>query len=131
MAATVIALVLETSSETPTRAAEDAATTSPPNVPSGLAPGPLPGLCGHGLAVPERRRRVLCSLRDDITKDGVGFFDSFVSTKPGGMGMGLSISRTIIEAHGGQLWVEPNREGGAVFRFTLPAAPPPDRIAAC
>jgi two-component system sensor kinase FixL len=57
-------------------------------------------------------------------------FDSFVSTKPGGMGMGLSISRTIIEAHGGRLWAEPNREGGAVFRFTLPAAPPPDRIVA-
>jgi hypothetical protein len=35
-------------------------------------PRPLPNLCGHGLAVPERRRRVLCSLRDDIAKDGVG-----------------------------------------------------------
>ena len=54
-------------------------------------------------------------------------FDSFVSTKPAGMGMGLSISRTIIRAHGGSLWAEPGSAGGAVFRFTLPAAPPPDR----
>jgi two-component system, LuxR family, sensor kinase FixL len=58
-------------------------------------------------------------------------FDSFVSTKPVGMGMGLSISRTIIEAHGGRLWAEPNPQGGAIFRFTLPAAPPLDTIAVC
>ncbi|MCB4822019.1 PAS domain S-box protein [Roseicella aerolata] len=51
-------------------------------------------------------------------------FEPFVSTKPDGMGVGLSISRTIIEAHGGRLWVEANPGGGAVFRFTLPAAPP-------
>ena len=51
-------------------------------------------------------------------------FEAFVSTKPGGMGMGLSISRTIVEAHGGRLWAEPNPGGGSVFRFTLPAAPP-------
>jgi PAS domain S-box-containing protein len=50
-------------------------------------------------------------------------FESFVSTKPGGMGMGLSICRTIVEAHGGRLWAEPNPDGGTVFRFTLPAAP--------
>jgi two-component system sensor kinase FixL len=57
-------------------------------------------------------------------------FDSFVSTKAGGMGMGLSISRTIIEAHGGVLWAEPGPKGGAVFRFTLPAAPQSDTIVA-
>jgi two-component system sensor kinase FixL len=50
-------------------------------------------------------------------------FESFVSTKPGGMGMGLSICRRIVEAHGGRLWAEPNPDGGTVFRFTLPAAP--------
>jgi two-component system sensor kinase FixL len=50
-------------------------------------------------------------------------FDSFVSTKPGGMGMGLSICRSIVEAHGGRIWTEPNPGGGTLFRFTLPAAP--------
>jgi two-component system sensor kinase FixL len=49
-------------------------------------------------------------------------FEPFVTTKPGGMGVGLSISRTIIEAHGGRLWAEPNPGGGTVFRFTLPTA---------
>ena len=46
-------------------------------------------------------------------------FQPFVSTKRQGMGVGLSISRTIIEAHGGQIWAEANPEGGTVFRFTL------------
>jgi two-component system sensor kinase FixL len=48
-------------------------------------------------------------------------FQPFVTTKRHGMGVGLSISRTIIEAHGGELRVEPNPGGGARFRFTLPA----------
>lgn len=47
-------------------------------------------------------------------------FGSFYTTKPNGMGMGLSISRSIIEAHGGRLWAMPNKPHGAVFRFTLP-----------
>jgi two-component system sensor kinase FixL len=47
-------------------------------------------------------------------------FQPFVTTKRTGMGVGLSISRTIIEAHGGRIWVAPNEGGGAVFRFTLP-----------
>lgn len=46
-------------------------------------------------------------------------FQPFVTTKPQGMGVGLSISRTIIEAHGGQIWTEPNPGGGAIFKFTL------------
>jgi PAS domain S-box-containing protein len=51
-------------------------------------------------------------------------FEPFVSTKRSGMGMGLSICRSIIESHGGLLEFEPNPEGGAVFHFTLRAALP-------
>jgi len=47
-------------------------------------------------------------------------FEAFYSTKSGGMGMGLSICRSIIDAHGGRLWAEANEPGGAVFQFTLP-----------
>jgi two-component system, LuxR family, sensor kinase FixL len=47
-------------------------------------------------------------------------FQPFVTTKPHGMGVGLSISRTIVEAHGGRIWTEPNPGGGTIFRFTLP-----------
>jgi two-component system sensor kinase FixL len=46
-------------------------------------------------------------------------FQPFVTSKPAGMGVGLSISRRIIEAHGGELWTEPNPGGGTLFRFTL------------
>lgn len=52
---------------------------------------------------------------------GQQLFTPFVTTKRHGMGVGLSISRTIIEAHGGRIWAEPNPGGGAVFRFTLRA----------
>jgi len=46
-------------------------------------------------------------------------FTPFITTKRQGMGVGLSISRTIVEAHGGRIWVEPNPGGGTIFHFTL------------
>ena len=48
-------------------------------------------------------------------------FDQLFTTKQHGLGIGLALSRAIIEAHGGQLWTGPHTAGGAVFRFTLPA----------
>jgi signal transduction histidine kinase len=47
-------------------------------------------------------------------------FQAFFTTKPQGTGMGLSISRRIIESHGGRLWASPNTGRGAIFQFTLP-----------
>ena len=63
-----------------------------------------------------------------VSDNGIGLdaevsaraFDAFFTTKAGGLGMGLAISRSIIEAHRGQLWVESNPDGGATFEFTLP-----------
>jgi C4-dicarboxylate-specific signal transduction histidine kinase len=49
-------------------------------------------------------------------------FDPFYTTKEYGMGLGLSIARSIIESHGGRIWAEKNTDGGAAFRFTLPNA---------
>jgi two-component system sensor kinase FixL len=85
------------------------------------------------------QRRLVASTRpagDDmievaVADTGTGFadgvesnlFQTFFTTKETGMGVGLSISRSIVEAHGGKMWAEQNPSGGATFRFTLPAAP--------
>ena len=47
-------------------------------------------------------------------------FDAFYTTKPQGLGMGLAISHSIIEAHGGRLWAKANAPRGAIFQFALP-----------
>jgi len=68
--------------------------------------------------------QVLVSVRDS----GIGLdpnladrlFEAFFTTKTDGMGMGLSISRSIIEAHGGRLWATPNVGSGATFQFAIP-----------
>jgi len=69
---------------------------------------------------------VLVAVRDSgvgLTADGMaGVFEAFYSTKPEGMGMGLWICRSIIEAHGGQLTAQQNDGVGATFQFLLPAA---------
>lgn len=69
------------------------------------------------------------TVRIDVADTGPGIapeianhlFQPFITTKRQGMGVGLSISRTIIESHGGRLWAEPNAGGGTVFRLTLKA----------
>ena len=88
--------------------------------------------------LPKERRRITLATR--VEPDGSGtfsvedlgdgvprearerLFDPFVTTKPGGLGLGLSICRSVVEAHGGAIRHRPNGEGGAVFAFTLPGA---------
>ena len=71
-------------------------------------------------------REVLVSVADSgpgiDPQQTAQLFAPFFTTKPEGIGMGLSISRTIIEAHGGRLWAVANQPRGAVFHFALPAA---------
>ena len=69
-------------------------------------------------------RRACVTVRDSgpgLAWDKVDrLFEAFYTTKPDGIGMGLAISRSIIEAHGGRLWATPNVPKGAVLQFTLP-----------
>jgi two-component system, LuxR family, sensor kinase FixL len=66
-----------------------------------------------------------------VCDSGVGFnpqsidriFDAFVTTKTGGIGMGLAICRSIVEAHGGRIWASSNSPHGAIFQFTIPTKP--------
>jgi signal transduction histidine kinase len=68
---------------------------------------------------------VQVSIRDSgpglTLKTAEHLFNAFYTTKPGGMGMGLSICRSIIEAHRGRVWATANVPQGAVFQFTLPS----------
>src|SRR5258705_6791577 len=88
--------------------------------------------------VGEKERELLISSRNEpdgvsveVRDSGPGFasadldrvFEAFYTTKPSGLGLGLSICRSIIEAHNGQLWASPNVPRGAIFRFIAPAHP--------
>jgi C4-dicarboxylate-specific signal transduction histidine kinase len=69
------------------------------------------------------------SVRTEVSDNGPGIelpgrmFEPFFTTKENGMGIGLAICRSIVEAHGGQLWAENNSTSGATFTFALPVAP--------
>ncbi len=92
----------------------------------------IEALCG----VPEGARELRVSSETDASQairvavcdTGIGLaatrldrlFDAFYTTKPEGLGLGLAISRAIIEAHGGHLWAAPNAGSGATFQCTLP-----------
>ena len=71
---------------------------------------------------PEKRAQV--EVRDSGTgmdpKGAERVFEAFYTTKAEGIGIGLSISRSIVEAHGGRMWASPNEPHGAIFRFSLP-----------
>ncbi len=88
---------------------------------SGAADAPRELLIRSGIT---ESQRVLVAVRDSgpgldpKTLDRI--FDAFYTTKPQGMGMGLAICRSIIDAHGGRLWATANDDGGATFQFTLP-----------
>jgi signal transduction histidine kinase len=89
-------------------------------------------------AVTDRRRELIVSVaraepgRVQVAVEDTGpgldpaiaqrIFDPFFTTKSDGLGMGLSISRSIIEAHGGQLWASPRAPHGTAFHFTIPIA---------
>jgi signal transduction histidine kinase len=78
------------------------------------------------ISTEREQKGVLVAVRDSgpgIDPTHLGrMFEAFYTTKSGGTGMGLSICRSIIDAHGGRLWAEANQPRGAVFWFTLPDA---------
>jgi C4-dicarboxylate-specific signal transduction histidine kinase len=78
-----------------------------------------------------RTERLSDAIKISVSDGGIGvasaeaseLFEPFFTTKPAGLGLGLSISRSIVENHGGRLWVEANADCGSTFSFTLPLDP--------
>ncbi len=88
---------------------------------SGLSDGPRELLIQSGM---DESAQVVISVQDSgpgIDPENLDhLFEAFYTTKPHGLGMGLAISRSIIEAHGGRLWATVNAPRGAIFQFVLP-----------
>jgi signal transduction histidine kinase len=84
-----------------------------------------------GLLTIKAQRPQDVQVQISVSDTGVGLpadeadhiFEAFFTTKPEGSGMGLAISRSIIESHGGRVWASANSGKGATFHFTLPLAP--------
>src|SRR5262249_3062843 len=99
----------------------------------------LRNACDAMVGVDDRSREILVKTKWDegdrvrlsVIDSGIGFspetavklFEAFHTTKADGMGIGLSVSRSIIERHHGRLWAEPNVGPGATFSFSIPCAP--------
>jgi signal transduction histidine kinase len=75
-------------------------------------------------ARPNSQGQIIVSISDagvGLPQEGAELiFDAFHTTKPDGTGMGLAITRSIVESHGGRVWATPNQRAGATFHFILP-----------
>ncbi len=86
------------------------------------------GVSEGGKRIAIRARRAGSDMLIEVSDQGCGLtdptavFDAFYTTKPSGMGMGLAICRSIVEAHGGRLSASSNQGIGSTFSFTLPLA---------
>jgi signal transduction histidine kinase len=88
----------------------------------------MKGIAAAGELTIRSERSATGQLLIAVSDSGIGLppesadriFNAFFTTKANGIGMGLSISRSIIESHGGRLWATANPERGATFQFTLP-----------